>query len=527
LAIKNKYEFKGVITMKNVLGREIPEYIEGYGPVKPFLGAFANYGERQKASVRLRSVKPGESKLLGSIDEALDKVGIKDGMTVSFHHHLRNGDYVLNAVMACIAKRGLKDITVAATGIFPIHEPLVAYMKQGIVTGISVNYISPGPVANAITRGLLKKPAVLMSHGGRPRAIESGDLHIDVAFIASPTADAYGNINGVYGPAACGTLSYIIADSIFADKVVAITDNLAPYPACPIDITQDFVDYVVKIDSIGDANGIVSGTTKVTTDPVGLRIAKTAAQVIDYTGYIKNEMSFQTGAGGTSLAVAAEVRKIMKERQVVGSFGAGGVTGYIVDMLNDGLFRNIFDVQCFDLKAVASYRDNPRHQAMSGSLYGNPHDKGAIVNNLDVMILGATEIDTDFNVNVVTGSDGTIMGASGGHNDTAAGAKLAVVVTNLVKGRLAVVKDKVTTVTTPGETIDVLVTERGIAVNPRRQDLLEKLKDSGLPVYPIEKLKEMGEKLTGKPNPIEFTDKIVAIVEYRDGTVIDVVRQPK
>lgn len=513
--------------MKNVLGREFPEVIEGYGQVKPYMGAFASYGERAKAAVSLRSVKPGEKKLLANIDEALDRVEIKDGMTVSFHHHLRNGDYVLNQVMAAIAKRGVKDIHVAATGIFPIHEPLVDYIKKGIVTKISVNYISPGPVAKAISEGLLKNPAVLMSHGGRPRAIESGDLHVDVAFVAAPTADSYGNVNGVGGPAACGTLSYSIADVFFADKVVAITDHLAPYPACPIEITQDFVDYVVVVDSIGDAKGIVSGTLTVTKDPVGLRIAKMAAQLINEAGYIQNEMSFQTGAGGTSLAVAAEVRKYMVEKNVVGSFAAGGITGYIVDMLKDGLFRNLFDVQCFDLKAVASYRENPRHQAMSGSLYGNPHDKGAIVNNLDVMILGATEIDIDFNVNVVTGSDGVIMGASGGHNDTAAGSKLAIIVTNLTKGRLPVVKDKVTTVTTPGETIDVLVTERGIAINPRRTDLLEKLKDTELPIVTIQELKEISEKMTGKPETIEFTDRIVAVVEYRDGTVIDVVRQPK
>lgn len=513
--------------MKNILGREILDYIEGYGEVRPFMGAFANYGERAKASVTLRSVKPGEKKLLANIEEALDKVGIKDGMTLSFHHHLRNGDYVLNQVMASVAKRGVKDIHVAATGIFPIHEPLVEYIKKGIVTKISVNYISPGPVAKAISQGLLQKPAVLMSHGGRPRAIESGDLHIDVAFIAAPTADAYGNLNGVGGPTACGTLSYAVADAFFADKVVAVTDHLAPYPACPIEITQDFVDYVVQVDSIGDANGIVSGTLTVTKDPVGLRIAKMAAQLINEAGYIQNEMSFQTGAGGTSLAVAAEVRQFMKEKKVVGSFAAGGITGYIVDMLNEGLFRNLFDVQCFDLQAVASYRENPRHQAMSGSLYGNPHDKGAIVNNLDVMILGATEIDTDFNVNVVTGSDGIIMGASGGHNDTAAGAKIAIIVTNLTKGRLPVVRDRVTTVTTPGETIDVLVTERGIAINPRRTDLLEKLKDSELPIMAIEELKKLSENLTGVPETIEFTDRVVAVVEYRDGTVIDVVRQPK
>lgn len=512
--------------MKNTVGREFPEYIEGYGQVKPFGGAFANYGDRRRASVKLRSVKPGQSKLVETIEEVLDKVGTRDGMTVSFHHHLRNGDFVLNFVMAAIAKRGVKDITVAATGIFPIHEPLVEYIKSGNVTGISANYIAPGSVATAISKGFLKKPAVLMSHGGRPRAIESGDLHIDVAFIAAPTADYYGNMNGVQGNAACGPLAYAIPDAQYADCVVAITDNLVPYPACPIEITQDLVDYVVKVDSIGDPNGIVSGTLTVTKDPVGLRIAKLAAQVIEATGYIQNDMSFQTGAGGTSLAVAAEVRKFMKQKDVVGSFAAGGITGYMVDMLNEGLFRTLFDVQCFDLKAVASMRDNVKHQKMSGSLYGNPHNKGAVVNNLDIMILGATEIDINFNVNVVTGSDGIIIGASGGHNDTAAGSKLALVVTNLTKGRLPVVKDEVTTVTTPGETIDVLVTERGIAVNPRRTDLIEKLKETDLPIVPIEALKNLAERLTGKPEPIEVTDQIVAIVEYRDGTVIDVVRKP-
>jgi len=164
---------------------------------------------------------------------------------------------------------------------------------------------------------------------------------------------------------------------------------------------------------------------------------------------------------------------------------------------------------------------------MSASLYGNPHTKSPIVNSLDVMILGATEIDTDFNVNVVTGSDGIIMGASGGHNDCAAGSKLTIIVTNLLKGRLCVVRDHVTTITTPGETVDVLVTEYGIAINPRRTDLLEKLKDSGLPLVDIEELREIGIRLTGAPKAQEFTDRIIGVVEYRDGTVIDVVRQPK
>lgn len=510
--------------MKNILGREIPESIQGYGTVRPFKGAFASLGEIKKKSVVLKSAVPGEDKVLASIEEAIRKCNIQDGMTISFHHHLRNGDFVLNMVLAEIAKMGVKDITVAASSIFPIHAPLVQHMKNGVVTGIYANYMS-GPVAEAVSKGELKTPAVMHTHGGRARAIEAGDLSIDIAFIAAPTCDTYGNINGVDGTAACGSLGYAIPDALYASKTVAVTDNLVAYPACPIEITQEQIDYVVKVDRIGDPTGIVSGTTQITKDPVGLKIARMTAALIEISGLLKDGFSFQTGAGGTSLAVASYVKELMEKKQIKGSFAAGGITGYMVEMFQAGLFESLFDVQCFDLKAVESYRDNQRHQGMSASMYGNPHNKGAVVNNLDVMILGATEIDTDFNVNVTTGSSGVIMGGSGGHSDTAAGAKLAIVVTQLVKGRLPIVVDTVTTVTTPGETIDVLVTERGIAVNPKRQDLLEKLKAINLPVMTIEALKEMAEGMTGVPEKIERDNEVVAVIEYRDGTVIDVVNK--
>lgn len=506
--------------------RAIPNFIEDYGPVTPFSGAFAHMGERVRTGSKVKSRHPGEKKLLASLQEAIEKSGLKDGMTVSFHHHLRNGDRVTNLVMKTIADMGFRDIHLAASGIFACHEPLVPLIESGVITQVSVNTFNPGPVARAISQGKLKKPAILRSHGGRPRAIESGEMHIDVAFIAAPTCDEMGNLNGTHGPSACGYLSYAYADTQYADTVVAVTDNLVPYPACPIEIGQHLVDYVVKVDSIGDPGGIVSGTTKITTDPVNLRIAHVAAQLIDRAGYIKDGMTFQTGAGGTSLAVAAEVRDMMKARNVVGAFGSGGIHSYFVKMLQEGLFRVLFDVQCFDLDAIRSAAENPRHMAMSASLYGNPHTKGAVVNSLDVMILGATEIDTDFNVNVVTGSDGVILGASGGHNDCAAGSKLTIIVTNLLKGRLCVVRDRVTTITTPGETVDVLVTEYGIAVNPRRTDLLKALAGSGLPLVDIHQLQRIGTHLTGTPAPQPFSERIIGVVEYRDGTVIDVVRQP-
>ncbi|SPF32924.1 citrate (pro-3S)-lyase, alpha subunit [Candidatus Desulfosporosinus infrequens] len=514
---------KPIMTMKTISGRELPNYIDGYGLVKPFQGAFNDGGIKTRSSVELTCVPPGDLKVLESLEEALDKLNMNDGMTISFHHHLRNGDHVLNMVVEALAKRGLKDLTIAASSIFPVHAPLVEHMKSGVVTGIVANYMS-GPVPEAISRGELKKPAIMQTHGGRARAIESGDLHIDVAFIAAPTSDTYGNINGVYGKSACGTLGYAVSDAEYAAKTIVITDNLVPFPACPIEISQIFVDYVVRVESIGDPKGIVSGTTKITNNPVALIIAKMAAEVIKASGLVRDGMSFQTGAGGTSLAVAAELKRIMKHEGAIGSFASGGITGYLTEMLEEGLFRTLFDVQCFDLAAIESYRNNPRHQFMSASMYGNPHTKGAVVNNLDIMILGATEIDTDFNVNVTTGSDGVIIGGSGGHSDTAAGAKLAIVVTNLMKARLPMIKAKVTTITTPGESIDVVVTERGIAVNPRRVDLMEKLSQAKLPLRTIGELKTLAEQITGVPKALETSEKIVAVVEYRDGSVIDVVR---
>jgi citrate lyase subunit alpha/citrate CoA-transferase len=512
--------------MKNAIGREIPSYIEGYGRVKPFAGTEVQERCTTWIPTRVVPVGPGEHKLLGSIREAILACGLSDGMTISFHHCLRNGDGVLNLVLDEAARMGLKSLKVAMTGIFPVHAPLVEHIKNGVVTGIYTNYLA-GPVARAVSNGVLKYPVIMHSHGGRVRAIVEGDLDIDVAFIAASACDEYGNMNGVEGKSAFGVMGYSHVDVRYARRTVAVTDCLVEYPACPIEINQQLVDYVVAVDSIGDARGIESGTTKVTEDPVGLKIASMAAGVIEASGLLKNGFSFQTGAGGTSLAVAAFVRDLMKKNSIRGSFASGGITAYIVGMLEEGLFRTLFDAQCFDLKAVESFRSDKRHQRMSIGMYGNPHNKGSVVNNLDVMILGATEIDTAFNANVTTGSNGILMGGSGGHNDTAAGAKLAIVVTKLAGKKYPSVVDSVTTATTPGETIDVLVTEGGIAVNPLREDLADRLKKTDLPVVPIGDLKKAADKIIGAWERPQFEDRLVAVVEYRDGTVIDVVRKVK
>lgn len=309
-----------------------------------------------------------------------------------------------------------------------------------------------------------------------------------------------------------------------AKKVVVITDNLVDYPLYDFSISETYVDYVVCVDKIGDPTGIVSGTTKITKDPVGLMMATYATKVIQYSGLLKDGFSFQTGAGGASLAVAKYLKELMLKENIKGSFGMGGITGYLVDMLEAGCFETLMDVQCFDLKAVQSIRENPRHREVTASHYASPIAKSAIVDNLDVVILGATEIDTNFNVNVHTDSNGFIMGGSGGHSDTAAGAKLTMIVAPLTRARLSIVVDKVTCISTPGKTVDVLVTQRGIAVNPLRQDLKDKLISAGLPIVDIHELKNIAEGITGIPKKVKLGDKIVGNVIYRDGTIIDTIR---
>ena len=235
------------------------------------------------------------SKLVNSIREAVQLAGLKDGMTVSFHHHLRNGDYVLNMVMETIAQLGIRDLNVNASSVFDAHAPLLEHMQNGVVTNLSADYIA-ATVGRAISRGILPNPVQFRTHGGRPSDISLGRTPIDVAFIAAPTADPMGNCSGKYGKSACGSLGYAFADAMYAKKVIVITDNLVPYPMQDYSISEDYVDYVVTVDAIGDPKGIVSGTTRITRDPVGLVMASHAAKVIEASGLLTVSPSRQAQA---------------------------------------------------------------------------------------------------------------------------------------------------------------------------------------------------------------------------------------
>ena len=195
-------------------------------------------------------------------------------------------------------------------------------------------------------------------------------------------------------------------------------------------------------------------------------------------------------------------------------------------MLDDGLFEKAQSVQIFDTEVLKTFAKSSNHTAQGSDSYSNPSNPNALVNFLDIMILGATQIDSDFNVNVITDSNGRIITAPGGHTDCAAGAKIAIVVQESIRREVSTICDRVCCVTTPGETVDVLVTELGIAVNPRRQDLVKALENSDLPLMSIEEMKALADaKATVETKEVNTNDRIVAVVEYRDGSVIDVIRQ--
>ena len=514
--------------MINAVGREIPEELLVNGK-EVYQGKYYMDGKfLQKAAPRNRRYeKPAGSKIVETIVDALKQCGAKDGMTFSFHHHLRNGDFVANMVMqAAVEELGLKDLTIAATSLGEAHDPIADYIEQGKVIGIQTSGIR-GRVGDVVSHGALKTPAIIRSHGGRPRAIEAGEVHIDIAFIAAPTSDCMGNCRGIGGKSNCGSLGYAMTDAKYADHVVVVTDCLVDFPNFPASVEAIDVDAVVVVDSIGNPKKIASAAARISQNPRDLMMAENVAKVIASTPYFKEGFSFQTGVGGPSLAANLFLEKYMDERGIKMGWAIGGICGPMVELLKKGKVGKVIDVQDFDLDAVNSINQTPGHYEMSASQYANPANKGAFVNKLDFVVLAALEIDTGFNVNVLTGSDGVLRGAPGGHPDTAAGSKVCIIVTPLTRGRMATVCEKVVTVTTPGDCVDVLVTDYGIAVNPLRPDLIECLDKAGIPHVTIESLKEKAYSLVGRPDDLEWEDKVVAVLEARDGTILDVVRKIK
>jgi len=509
---------------KNAAGRLVPVEVNGREAV-PFKGVGKHRPEGCKAAPRIASCvdyPANGDKRAGSFREAFERVGLADGMVVSTHHHLRNGDAVANATFDSVAEMGLRDLMWFPSASFPVHANQIGHLDSGVIHHIegSMN----GPLGAYCSAGKMRGLGVLRSHGGRWQAIQDGEVHIDVAVIAAPAADVFGNANGLSGPAACGLLGFALGDSIYAEKVIVVTDNLVPFPCLPWQIQGNNVDAVVEVSSIGDPSKIVSGTTRLTQSPDRRRIAEFAAQFCADAGIMRDGFSFQAGAGGTTLAFAIYLAELMRSEGVTARFARGGSTQHMVEMLDEGLIEYILDGQTFDLDGVRSMREDPRHQDTSPFTSYNFHGKGNFASMVDVAVLGATEVDLGFNGNVVTHSDGRLLHGIGGWQNCLT-ARCAMLLVPSFRDRIPVIVDEVTTLCGPGELIDVVVTERGIAVNPLRQDLLDAVAGTELPIRPIEDLKAELDRLCGVPAKPERSDDPVAVVKWVDGTVIDTVWQ--
>ena len=514
--------------MIKAVGRDSPEEILKITGKEVFQGNYYKDGKPfQKAGPMVTPVMNHDhDKMVRDIHEALVRCNAHDGMTVSFHHHFRDGDLVVCMVMKEIQKMGLKNITLSASSLGKAHDDLVPLIEDGTITNIESSGVR-GKIGEALSHGKLKGLATMRSHGGRVRALVTGETHVDIAFIGAPTCDEYGNCRGIGGKTNCGVLSYSYVDGNQADYVVAITDCLVPFPNYPAHISMTKVDYVCVVDAIGVPEKIATGAAKPTTDQRKLLMAEYCTQVVANTPYFKDGFSYQTGVGGASIASTISLTEIMKERNIKMGFGVGGLTKPMCDLLDNGMVRVLLDTQDFDLDAVQNVK-NPNHHRISAGAYANPMNKGAFVNKLDYVILAALEVDTHFNCNVVVGSDGVITGAQGGHPDTAQGAKCTIVIAPLLQGRIPAICTDVTTVTTPGESVDIVVTDYGVAVNPARPDLLKALQAADcVPLKTIEELRDIAYSIVGEPEKVQFGDRVIGIIEARDGTIMDVVREVK
>ncbi|GAB4370954.1 MAG: citrate lyase subunit alpha [Acidobacteriota bacterium] len=507
----------------NAAERRVPTLVNGRRQV-PFrgVGGYEPRGSKHGPPIRSCRDYPADGdKRVAGLREALERAGLADGMTLSTHHHLRNGDRVALYALETAADMGVRDLMWFPSASFPCHEPVIGLMQRGAVHHIegSMN----GPLGRYCSSGRMRGLGVLRSHGGRWQAIQDGEVHVDVAVIAAPAADPFGNATGAFGPSACGSLGFALADSIYADRVIVVTDNIVPFPCLPWQIQGNNVDYVVEVESIGDPAKIVSGTTQITRSPDRLRIAELVARFIRDAGIMRDGFSFQAGAGGIALAFVPILARMMREAGVVAGFVRGGSTKYLVEMLEQGLTRAILDGQTFDLEGVRSIRENPRHVPTSPFTSYNWHGKGNFASMVDAVVLGATEVDLHFNANVVTHSDGVLLHGIGGWQNCLA-ARCTILALPSFRDRIPVIVDEVTTLCGPGELIDVIVTERGIAINPRRQDLLERVRGSDLPIRSLEEIKhEVEQLLGGPPDRPELSDEPVAVVKWVDGTVLDTV----
>ncbi|MCK4750056.1 MAG: hypothetical protein KAT15_23535, partial [Bacteroidales bacterium] len=186
--------------IKNAAGREVPVTVNGKRQV-PYKGAnkYSPKGNKYAPPITSSNDFPRNGdKRVRSLEEAMKKCGLKDGMCISTHHHFRNGDLLANQLFDAAHEMGVKDLVWFPSASFPCHEHMIKYLEDGTIHHIegSMN----GPLGRFTSEGKMSGMGVLRSHGGRYQAVQDGEMHIDIAVIGAGCADPFGNANGLSGP---------------------------------------------------------------------------------------------------------------------------------------------------------------------------------------------------------------------------------------------------------------------------------------------------------------------------------------
>ncbi|HET7443001.1 MAG TPA: citrate lyase subunit alpha, partial [Terriglobales bacterium] len=158
----------------NAAGRRVPAMVNGK-PQIPFLGVGKYQPRGRKAAPLVRSNKDypeSGDKRVPDLATALQKCGLRDGMVISSHHHLRDGDKVALMALEAAARLGAKDLLWFPSASFPSQKDAINLMESGTIHHIegSMN----GPLGDYCTQGKMRGLGVLRSHGGRWQAVQDG-----------------------------------------------------------------------------------------------------------------------------------------------------------------------------------------------------------------------------------------------------------------------------------------------------------------------------------------------------------------
>jgi citrate lyase subunit alpha / citrate CoA-transferase len=526
---------------RNVIGRDVPTNVGGRS-FRPFAGSHAAMPEEATAPSRIAARPFAGGSKVTTLEAAFSV--LRDGDGVSFPHYYRNGgDRFLRAVIGELKRRGLKGIRLIGNAYFGDLDYLVEAVKDGTIAYV---YGNPyGGLARAASGGALLPVRIMgCSHGGRQRDIVVGAEPIRLAVFPAPAADPWGNASGVLGAKGqrCGPLGLFDADARYADYTCvcagAVLDRFLPHRS----ISMEHVDFVVPFENVGDSAGIGAGTLDLgrIMSPGNLALADRVMSLLGAAGLLRDGVAFQSGSGA-SLAILQRLSDHFVANRLKASFTIGGITEIHVDMLHRGAVELILHGQCFQPTDAVfdSLLHDPGHQEVTTSIYANLACKGTLTPLLDFAILSCAEIDRDFNVNTVTGYDGRFVGGIGGGPNVGR-AKLTIMFTSLAgfskrRGQAyPSIRDRVNTVTMPGELVDLVITEEDAVINPASRSphaatLRDRAAAAAIRLISMDELaakamvraRELGPLM---PAPT-FDGEVVEIVKADDGSILDVVRQ--